>query len=67
MSVKKRSRRIMRGPRVHYNEDMRNRPMQTTLVERARRLAALEQRTEVEILLGDPPPGYSALDKRRQG
>lgn len=66
MQVKKRARRIItHGPRVHNTEDMRNRPAAKTLVERAERLAALERRTGSQILLGDPAPGFSALDQRR--
>lgn len=30
-------------------------------------LAALDQRDPVAMILGDPPPGYSALDRRRAG
>jgi hypothetical protein len=65
--LKKRLRRIPRGPRVHFNEDMRNRPLANTLRERAKREAALERRTAIQTLLGDPPPGYSALDRRTRG
>jgi hypothetical protein len=62
--LKKRSRRIryeVGAPRV---EEMRNRPPTLTLIERDKRAAALERRTAAQTLLGDPPQGYSAYDKR---
>lgn len=37
------------------------------LEEREARYAAAALRTQTQILLGDPPPGFSALDKKRQG
>ena len=63
----KRARRIRRevgAPRV---DEMRNRPSDIAMRERAERLAALERRTAAETLLGDPPQGYSALDRRSPG
>jgi hypothetical protein len=63
----KRARRIRRevgAPRV---DEMRNRPSVLAMLEREKRLAALERRTDVERLLGDPPQGYSALDRKIAG
>jgi DNA-directed RNA polymerase subunit K/omega len=63
----KRARRIRRevgAPRV---DEMRNRPSVLAMRERDERQIALERRTEVERLLGDPPQGYSALDRRTRG
>ena len=37
------------------------------LREREKHEAALKRRTLTQILLGDPPEGWSALDQRRQG
>lgn len=37
------------------------------MAERDRRLAARMVQPEVSRLLGDPPPGYSALDRQRAG
>ena len=36
------------------------------LAERDRRLALLDQRTPTQAFFGDPPPGYSALDRQRR-
>src|SRR4051794_9132676 len=37
------------------------------LAERDGRNEASQTRTLTQIIFGDPPPGYSALDKKRQG
>lgn len=37
------------------------------LAEREARAEAARLRTPTQIIFGDPPPGYSALDKKRQG
>ena len=42
-----------------------NRPTNDILAERDRYLSA--PRTLSQLLLGDPPPGYSALDRKRMG
>lgn len=64
----KRSRRIYRARAAdHRVEQMRNHPSVLAMRERENRLAALERRTAVETLLGDPPQGYSALDRRTRG
>jgi hypothetical protein len=66
--MQKRVRRLRHhGPRVHFSEDMRNRPLAKTLRERAEREIALERRTTSQMLFGDPAPGYSALDRRTRG
>lgn len=36
------------------------------LAERDRRLAAFDLRTPTQEFFGDPPPGYSALDRTRR-
>jgi hypothetical protein len=36
------------------------------IVDRANRKAAAEQRDYTSTFFGDPPPGYSALDRRGQ-
>lgn len=40
------------------------RPSERTLAEREMRTQAQEARSIVGALMGDPPPGYSALDRR---
>lgn len=52
------------GPSFHT---VRKTASDRALAERARRKAAEEGMSLTGILLGDPPPGYSALDKRRAG
>jgi hypothetical protein len=67
----KRVRRIRQGYRgtsgVPRVDEMRNRPSDEALRAAAERQIALERRTAAETLLGDPPQGYSALDRRGQG
>lgn len=36
-------------------------------IQRRLRLAALDRRDLTGVILGDPPPGYSALDERKAG
>ncbi len=48
----------------HRAQQVIARPTETLLEERERRLAA--PRTLSQRLLGDPAPGYSALDRKRQ-
>jgi hypothetical protein len=69
MIEKKRTRRLRRGPlNMHrVDDDMRNNPLEKTLRERDERQTALERRTAAQTLLGDPPQGYSALDRRTRG
>jgi hypothetical protein len=40
-------------------------PSDRELKERAARQAAKERQSSTSILLGEPPPGFSALDRRR--
>jgi hypothetical protein len=42
-------------------------PANSEEIERRKRLAALDRRDLTASVFGDPPPGYSALDQRRQG
>lgn len=60
--LKKRLRRVPTGHAV--KEHLVNRPKPEQLRDAEEREAALLRRTPIEELLGDPPPGYSALDQR---
>jgi hypothetical protein len=43
------------------------RPESDALAARDRRAAAMDRRTITATFFGDPPPGYSALDRKRMG
>jgi hypothetical protein len=64
MIEKKRTRRLRHANMHRVDDDMRNNPLEKTLRERDERQTALERRTAAQTLLGDPPQGYSALDRR---
>ena len=40
---------------------------QEQVIDREYRSTASERRTQTQVFCGDPPPGYSALDKIRRG
>ena len=42
------------------------RPAEETLLEARARSEAAQRRTPAQTLMGDPPVGYSALDKKEQ-
>ena len=44
-----------------------NRADPKVLADREARNEALRRRSPASIFLNDPPPGYSALDRKRQG
>ena len=59
-----RRKRAAQYVQVRSFETVASRPTADILAERDRYLSA--PRTLTQSLLGDPPPGYSALDRKRQ-
>lgn len=60
-----RTEREMRSGRKHAGVG-RIEPTADQLQARAARAAAIARMTQAAVFLGDPPPGYSALDRRGQ-
>lgn len=57
-------------PRRGITDDMGSQPRGPAaqlLDERDARIRAAQLRTQTQEFFGDPPPGYSALDKKRTG
>jgi hypothetical protein len=54
---------VPRGPNVHAISASA-RPSEVALARREVLLAALERRDLTAAICGDPPPGFSALDRR---
>lgn len=56
----------LRGARHHHMppSDEWGRPPNTVIIDRDKREAARDQRSLTQIFFGDPPPGYSALERR---
>lgn len=66
---KERKRQLARAwRRRNHIEPARDEPKveipARSLLEREARLHAADRRTTTQLLCGDPPPGYSALDRR---
>ena len=69
MQLQKRHRRIthrVKSDAAHRPVEY-GRPTSDLLRERDERKNALDRRTASQTLLGDPAPGYSALDQRGRG
>lgn len=67
--IRKRLRRIRPEDRIRNeatHEVRRNLAPQDVIDRQQKLLNALEARTDVQRLLGDPPDGYSALANRRR-
>jgi hypothetical protein len=67
MELQKRHRRITHRVKSDMVRIEYGRPTPDLLRERDERKNALERRTASQTLLGDPAPGYSALDLRGRG
>lgn len=52
--------------RTSYDAGSNHKCSDEQLAERERRAQARDQRDITQTFFGDPPPGYSALDQRRQ-
>jgi hypothetical protein len=50
-----------------FSAGTRGGPSAQAVAELERRNAARDRRDLTSIVLGDPPPGYSALDRKRSG
>ena len=62
-----RSGRVrLRRPNLHAEPAPNVRLMPEMLADRDARMEASWRRTPTQEFFGDPPPGYSALDKKRQ-
>jgi hypothetical protein len=59
------SRYRLHGPSFAANN--RGGPSAAAESERKKRLEAASQRSPIAAFLNDPPPGYSALDRKRSG